>query len=101
MTAIIQECAFSAYVAAYDHAQVKSRCAHVACGILVDDKILLVETNTPTAHAEMEALSAWYCQKGGERERGGSICNSCAQDWRISNGETMFGLSSSNSKIRS
>lgn len=56
MSATIQDCAFSTYVSAYDHAQLRTRCAHVACGVIINGETAFVATNTPERHAEMEAL---------------------------------------------
>lgn len=51
------------YAAAHQHAQTFTKCAHVACSILVNDQVVATVTNTVTDHAEMAALSTLkgYC----------------------------------------
>jgi hypothetical protein len=128
-----QECAFSAYVAAYDHAQMHSRCAHVSCGILVDGVLIGITTNTAALHAEMEALkmisemghvspinesssalssekqyrvlpcfergSYQHKSKGYEKSKDRLDRRSLSQKWRDEHGETMFGVSTSDSNL--
>jgi hypothetical protein len=62
---------FDIYSSAYDHAQTKTRCAHVACGVLINGELTGIYTNTPDHHAEVEALASLepdscqqYCEKG-------------------------------------
>lgn len=50
---------FDTYICAYEHAQKNSRCAHVACGIIVNGKLKLIASNTSSTHAECEALQRW------------------------------------------
>ena len=66
---------FDTYISAYEHAQRHSRCAHVACGILIDDRLVEIRTNTPSLHAEMESISS-LAAVVRKRERGVHRSNS-------------------------
>ncbi len=44
------------YIAACDHADQYPKCAHVSCGIIINNELVAVTTNSPSLHAEMEAL---------------------------------------------
>ena len=50
-------CVFDTYVAAYDHSTAWVRCAHVACGIIINGKFSHVSINSPSTHAEVAALT--------------------------------------------
>lgn len=63
MSIHIQKCSFSAYTAAFEHAQTYRKCAHVSCGVIVNDELVAVKTSTPMQHAEIEALTSLYCEK--------------------------------------
>jgi hypothetical protein len=119
-----QECAFSAYIAAYDHAQRRSRCAHVSCGVLIDGILVGIATNTPVLHAEMEALKMlseqkisesstqssekkdWvlYFERGHYQPRSKGVKDRpdrCAlqEEWGVGHGQAMFGMSACDSGL--
>jgi hypothetical protein len=48
---------FETYLHAYDHAISRVRCAHVACGILINGELVCVATNTEDTHAEYNAFA--------------------------------------------
>lgn len=105
---------FSTYAAAYDHAQEKTRCAHISCGVLVNGELILISTNTPQRHAEMEALVNFtqgiseilrpsreedYFERGRQKCSqpfggcGRFNCDSFSKKWGVGNGKAMFCVS--------
>lgn len=47
---------FDTYSVAHDHAIDHIKCAHVSCGALINGELILITTNTPNFHAEIECL---------------------------------------------
>jgi hypothetical protein len=87
-----QKFIFDTYVAAYDHAQEKTRCAHVSTGVVIDGVLSFVTVNSSSLHAEIEALKALREKEGLQCERGTSRfnCHSFPEDRGTRDGQALF-----------
>ena len=57
-TSTIATALVATYIEALRHSQNNTATAHLACSIVVNDVIVSTSSNTPTYHAEVEALRA-------------------------------------------
>ena len=57
------------YRAAAEHSNANTRCAHVACSVIMDNQIKRLCTSTPKTHAEVEALFSSELWGGTNNQR--------------------------------
>ena len=64
---------YNTYVTAYEHAQEKVKCAHVACSVISGSTLVYMASNTHDLHAEVNALGSAEVSRG----KGEKYCVQC------------------------